>query len=362
MRCAILKGNNRSRALWLPVLLLLLGCSTTADGAQTTELETELASIVAEFRGDNDRFGVLFARFDGHTPTVRVSGDIRPDDHLRLGSVSKVFLGFMVLREGLSPDATIAAFYPGDRYPHADAITGRMLLDHTSGIPDEMGRRMRELGPGVDPAEVLRALQPMMAAPAPPPDERIDAIYDHEIGLDFEPGTLWCYSNTGYVMLGRMLERSTGQPIERLLARHFGGVAPSLYLDDGRDANFPASYLNPWPIHWSQPWVAGALIATAADAVAAFHHMAEHSEFQLMQQWAIPPRCPADIVAGDEYGLGLQRYVFDGLGEGIGHDGHIIARSILFRLDGTSYLIHTTRPVTNPELRAIAQRLLAAQR
>lgn len=77
-----------------------------------------------------------------------------------------------------------------------------------------------------------------------------------------------------------------------------------------------------------------------------------------MQERATPPRCPADIVAGDEYGVGLQRYVLSGVGETIGHDGHIIARTLLFRLGGTSYLIHTTRPVTNPELRALAQRLL----
>jgi len=362
MWCEALRGNGRSAMLRLSVLLVLLGCSTTAAGPRITDIETGLGEIAAEFRGDNDRFGVLFSSFDGDTATIHVSGDIRADDHLRLASVSKVFLGYMVLREGLSPDATIEAFYPADRHPHADAITTRMLLSHTSGIPDEIGRRMRELGPDVDPADALRALQPILAAPAPPPDERTAAIYSHELGLDFAPGSMWCYSNAGYVMLGRMLERSTGQSIERLLARHFGGVAPSMYLDDGRDASFPDSYVDPWPIHWSQPWVAGALVATAADAVAAFHHISEQPEFARMQEWTTAPRCPVDVVFGDDYGLGLQRYVFEGIGEGIGHDGHIIARSMLFRLGGTTYLIHTTRPVGNPELRAIAQRLLAAQR
>jgi hypothetical protein len=96
--------------------------------------------------------------------------------------------------------------------------------------------------------------------------------------------------------------------------------------------------------------------------VAAFHHISEQPEFARMQEWMTAPRCPVDVVFGDDYGLGLQRYVFEGIGEGIGHDGHIIARSMLFRLGGTTSLIHTTRPVGKPELRAIALRLLAALR
>lgn len=264
----------------------------------------------------------------------------------------------MFLREGLSPDATIETSFPADRFPAANAITARMLLSHTSGIPDEMGRRVRELGEEMDPADMLRALQPILAAPTPPIDERIAAIYNRTTGLDFAPGTAWCYSNTGYLMLGRMLERATGQPVDGRLDRHFGDVAPSLSLDDGRNAEFPAAYPDPWPIHWSHPWVAGALVANARDAVAAFNHIARHAEFVRMQEWAEAPRCPIDIVAGDDYGLGLQRYVFEGIGEAIGHDGHIIARSILFQLDGSSYLVHTTAPVGNPELRAITRRLL----
>jgi CubicO group peptidase (beta-lactamase class C family) len=352
--------RGRKAGFYVAAAVVLLGCSA-GGGAAAANLESELAAVVREYRGENDRFGVLFASFGGARSVVNVAGEIERDDRLRIGSVSKVFLAFLFLREGPSPDGPIAAFYPPGQHPRAPEITARMLLNHTSGIPDEMGRRLRELGEQMEPAEALRALQPMLAAPAPSPDERTRAIYNHQLGLDFEPGEAWCYSNPGYVMLARMLERSTGRSIEALLAKHFGEIAPSLYLDDGRDARFPASYPRPWPIHWSQPWAAGALIATAADALAAFHHVSEQPEFRQMQGWAAAPRCPADIVAGDDYGLGLQRYVFDGIGTGIGHDGHIIARSLLFRLGDTSYLIHTTRPVGNRELRSIAQRLLAVR-
>jgi manganese oxidase len=339
--------------------LVLPPLAAAQAGAPASEIETELAAIVAELRGDDAGVGALFARYDGVSAAVHVAGDVRADDHLRLASVSKVFLSFMFLREGLSPDAPIEAFHPGDRFPESDVITARMLLNHTSGVPDEMGRRIRDLGPGIDPAEALRALQPFLASPVPDPDTRTREIYNHETGLDFAPGEMWCYSNNGYLILGRILERATGQPVERLLTRHFGEVAPSLYLDDGRAARFPDSYFDPWPIHWSHPWVAGGLVARAEDALAAFHHVSEQPEFATMQQWTEAPRCPVDVVFGDAYGLGLQRYDLDGIGEAVGHDGHITARTILLRLGGASYLIHTTRPVTNLELRMLTQRLLA---
>ena len=68
-------------------------------------------------------------------------------------------------------------------------------MNHVSGHPDYypldfVDRRM--LKP-IDPDELIRRY-----AGAP---------------LDFEPGTRWSYSNTGFVLLGRILEKAGGQPL-----------------------------------------------------------------------------------------------------------------------------------------------------
>jgi CubicO group peptidase (beta-lactamase class C family) len=339
------------------VALMMAGCESGPDATGR-----ELASIVDEYRGENDQFGVLFAKFDGHRSSVYTAGGIDSGNNLRLASVSKTYLSFIFLREGINIDDTIDTFFPTDRYPGSDKITARMLLNHTSGIPDDLEIILRPLGDDPDPDDAFRFLVRALSEEAEHPDVRIDQVYNYELGLSFPPGTMWCYSNTGYMMLGRMLERSTGVQIEDLFEKHYSRVAPSLYIDDGREVDFPDSYIQPWPIHWSQPWVAGGAISTAADAVKVLHYISKQPEFRLMREWATQQRCEREVVGGIDYGLGLQRFEFDGVGEGFGHDGMTIARSFLFTLSDTTYLIYVTRFVTNSDLMMIAHRLLEKHR
>jgi CubicO group peptidase (beta-lactamase class C family) len=349
------------RALLLASLLAgLSSCTTSPTPVEpargvTGGLLSELATIAGELRMEGQPLGILFASTDGDHVRVSVAGDIEPDDTLRLASVSKTFLGYIALREGLGLDESIESFFPPARFPRSNDITTRMLLNHTSGIADPMVRRAR----GLEPSVALRQMLAEISQPAAAVDERIREAYNEEMGLDSAPGAVWCYSNSGYLMLGRMLEQSTGTSMESLLARHFGAVAPSLRYDDGSAARFPRAYPTPWPIHWSQPWVAGGALATAADALAAFHSVSEQPEFATMQEWVSLPRCPAEVVFGDDYGLALQRYLMNGR-EAIGHDGHIFARSMLFRLEGRSYLLHITAPVPNEVVKSVAGRLTAA--
>jgi hypothetical protein len=347
---------KRVSLLFMPLCFILIGCEP-----EPGIVEPELAAILDEYRGENDRFGVLFAKYDGDTSWVYTAGEIEAGDNLRLASVSKIFLSFMFLREGLDLDGTIDAFYPSDQYPGAEKITARMLLNHTSGIPDEIEVTLRQLGDDPDPQEEFRHIAKVLSQEAEHPDRRIENVYNHDLGLDFRPGTRWCYSNTGYILLGRMLERSTGTPVKDLIEKHYGDRAPSLYLDDGRDAVFPASMLQPLPYHWSQPWVAGGFIATATNALKTLHHISLQPEFQKMQEWSAQPRCKREVVAGTDYGLGLQRYIFNGMGEGLGHDGMAVSRSLLFALGDEIYLLYITRFVSNSEMMTIAHRLLEAQ-
>jgi CubicO group peptidase (beta-lactamase class C family) len=96
--------------------------------------------------------------------------------------------------------------------------------------------------------------------------------------LDFAPGTKYSYSNTGYVLLGMILEKVTGQPYATYVQRQFFtplGLTQTSYCPDRtKDPQFadgyaassgtvkPAEYLN-----ITQPFSAGALCSTVRDLV-----------------------------------------------------------------------------------------------
>jgi len=124
-----------------------------------------------------------------------------------IDSVSKEFTAAAVLvlaEQGkLSLDDPIAKWFPELRA--AAAVTLRQLLTHTSGIRDYWPQDF---------------LTPEMMRPTTPA-----AIIDEWAGrpLDFEPGTDWQYSNTGYVLAGAVVEKVSGQPLFAFLSRYVFG-------------------------------------------------------------------------------------------------------------------------------------------
>lgn len=114
----------------------------------------------------------------------------------RLGSVSKQFTAMGVLllaaRHRLSVAGRLCRYLP--RCPAGwHAITIADLLDHTSGIPDYLNDLDARWPP--EPATPGQLIASFAAAP-----------------LHFAPGTRMRYSNSGYVLLGALIERITGQP------------------------------------------------------------------------------------------------------------------------------------------------------
>jgi len=127
----------------------------------------------------------------------------RPDVRFCIGSMGKMFTAVAVMRMVetgvVSLDTPIRACLPD--YPNAavaDRVTVRHLLTHTGGTGDIFG-------PGYDG----RA-----GASAEPAD--LVAMYGGRDPL-FEPGSRWGYSNYGFVLLGRILERVGGRPYAALV-------------------------------------------------------------------------------------------------------------------------------------------------
>ncbi len=146
----------------------------------------------------------------------------------RIASVSKVFVATLVLqlvaekRAGL--DEPVQRYLPG-LLPYPEPITVRQLLQHTSGLPrDLLPGDTWASGPEIDTERF----------------EHFDS--DDEIRLStkqpllFRPGTNWAYSNTGYNVLGLLVEKLTRKPLEHVLAER---ITRPLHL---RDTTLPRDF------------------------------------------------------------------------------------------------------------------------
>jgi len=84
------------------------------------------------------------------------------------------------------------------------AITIRHLLTHTSGLPDYENLMAPE-----DPDKILEEQQLN--------DYQVLELLKREQSGKFAPGTEWDYSNSGYVVLGLIVEKASGLPLARFL-------------------------------------------------------------------------------------------------------------------------------------------------
>jgi CubicO group peptidase (beta-lactamase class C family) len=147
---------------------------------------------------------------DGRTAYARAYGKARiepravaakPAMSYAIGSISKQFTASALLllqQDGkLSLDDKVGKWLP--TLTRAKDITIRQLLTHTSGYQDFW------------PQDYV--MTPMLAPITP------EALMDRwaRQPLDYEPGTKWQYSNTGYVIAGRIIELASGQPLFEFL-------------------------------------------------------------------------------------------------------------------------------------------------
>lgn len=225
---------------------------------------------------------------DGRTP-------LGPDSTMVIGSVTKTFVAAAVLR--LAEEGRLELDDPVSRHLPAvdvsDEITVRQLLDHTSGLADvfnDTSRGWLEDAPGR----------------ARTADEILGAVRDPW----YEPGEGWAYANTNYFLLGLIVERLTGQPLDAVLTSRL--LAP-LGLDSTRMlTGAPGDPLEPaWATIF---WASGAMTSTAAD-------LARWGDALYAGEVLTPPSRTRMLTVNDhDYGLGAQRIEVGRL-TGYGHTG-----------------------------------------
>jgi CubicO group peptidase (beta-lactamase class C family) len=184
-----------------------------------------------------------------------------PATKFRLGSVTKQFTAASILlleeRGKLKTDDPVKKFMP-DAPAAWDKITIFHLLTHTSGIPNFTG------------FPDYQSQEPFAATP-----EKLVARF-RDKPLDFQPGEKWSYSNSGYVLLGYLLEKASGENYQKFVQENIFG--PLGMKDSGYDSNSAilprraAGYapgkdgpVNAGFIHMSIPFSAGALYSTTED-------------------------------------------------------------------------------------------------
>ncbi|MFB9840195.1 serine hydrolase domain-containing protein, partial [Actinoallomurus acaciae] len=130
---------------------------------------------------------------------------VSPDGYFRIASVTKAFVATVILQlagDGrLSPGDPVERWLPGVVSGNGNdgrAITIGQLLQHTSGIHDDY--------PDYTSAEDFYRHRYDIH----PPGQIVARAMSHR--PDFRPGTDWNYSNTGYVLLGMIIQRVTGHP------------------------------------------------------------------------------------------------------------------------------------------------------
>ncbi|SEW52849.1 serine hydrolase domain-containing protein [Chitinophaga arvensicola] len=124
---------------------------------------------------------------------------VKADPHalFKIGSISKLYIAAaaakLVNNKRLSLDKTLAAYLPefAGRIENADQITLRMLLQHRSGIPDFIDSP--KLPWDKLPADANGFLKLVLDKPA-----------------DFKPDSRYRYSNTNYLLIGDILDKTLG--------------------------------------------------------------------------------------------------------------------------------------------------------
>lgn len=257
---------RHSQPSFAVLLALLAGVAHAAPPATPAAMAAYAEQLLDEQKLGRDGPGVtvLVARgelllYKGARglASVELGVPLQPDQLMRIGSVTKQFAAAALLRQiddgKARLDDPLSQYLPD--YPNGSRITLLQLLNHTSGVKSYTGI------PGYMAQQIRRDLSTA---------ELIKEFQDQPV--DFQPGEKWAYNNSGYVLVGAVVEAISGkswhQSIDELLLKPaqitsihyqagdklFKGMAQGYTLNSQREVA-PAGILS-----MTQPHAAGALI------------------------------------------------------------------------------------------------------
>ena len=355
------------RPLLRPALAVLVITASAAQAQHSPALVAAIDSMANAYLASPPVPGVSVAVVRGRDTIVmrgygyadlatkRPAG---PTTVYQIGSITKQFTSAAIMRlveKGkIHLDDDMSVYLPN--FPEqGHHVTVRELLNHTSGIHDYTNKP---------------TWQPHWAEDLSP--DSIVGFVARDT-FDFAPGTSWSYDNTGYVLLGMIVEKASGKRYADYLTEQFfkplhlsqtrycpnhptdTTYATGYSIKDGKSV--PAAYLS-----MTQPFAAGALCSTVRDFLVwqrALHtgHVVSATSYALMTT-------PDTIANGRRlnYGFGLMAGHV-GSHRVIEHSGGIFGFTtdqLWFPDDSLSVIVFTNTDGKAPGLlaNAIADRVL----
>ena len=334
-QAARLKGQPE-----LTEFLAAKGADTTAKMPPVKRLVDALFENVIKTNGPGA--AVLVAR-DGKILFAKGYGMADIEHHVpvtaetkfRIGSISKQFTAAAILRlqeQGkLSVEDKLSKYYPD--YPRGGEVTLRHLLTHTSGIHSYTEK------PGFMDA-VTKPIKP---------DALVKSFENDK--FDFDPGKKWSHCNSGFFLLGCIVEKVSGEPYETYLRKNFfeplGMRNTGVHHSDAVLKNVALGY-DGGPkraVNWDMSWAggAGALYSTVGDLYRwneAVFHRKVLTEASLEAAFKpVKTTASQEDNADSGYGYGWAIGKFRGDKE-ISHGGGLNGfTSFLLRLPGRNFTV-----------------------
>lgn len=320
--------------LRLAILIILLINSVEGAHKEASRKDEKLTRIrqavqakLNELHAGADWPGatVGFVLADGSSASVSVGHadvenkiPLKPTDRMLAGSIGKTFVSaatLQLVQEGkLNLDDRIERYFGREqwfeRLPNAKTITVRMLMNHTSGIPEHVLNQRFIADLKKDPDRVWT------------PEELIAYVLDSP--PLFPAGAGWSYADTNYILVGMIFERITKKNLyqevnRRLLKplklantipsdrRSIPGVITG-YSRPGSPFGFEGRVITDgkFVINPQMEWTGGGFASTAEDLARWAKALYEGRAFGKPYLDQMLQAIEAKTGKGDKYGLGVQ--------------------------------------------------------
>ena len=206
----IMKSQNTSfrRTIFITVIPFVATFAVSFGQSKTKQLDDLLNKYTqyGQFNGSvlvADQGKIIYKKGFG---MANMEWDIpnAPDTKHRLGSITKQFTAMLIMQlvaDGkLDLQSPVSKYLPDYSHVNGDKITIHQLLNHTSGTPNytSFPKFFKE-----------------MSRNSYTPTEMLETFADST--LNFTPGERFAYSNSGYILLGAIIEKVTGKSYEKVL-------------------------------------------------------------------------------------------------------------------------------------------------
>ena len=209
---------DRNKPVIIAWLAIILGIARSmpavaGNGSVGRDIESYVQRCEAALECSGSYLVAQHGKIIVHKAVGQVSVDgtkpMTTDTAFDVGSISKQFTAAAIVRiaeqHRLSLDDSAERFLPGFPYP---SITIRQLMNQTSGLPDMMPYYTKQILSG----KAKRSIDL---------SDIVDVLKASNQPLVTRPGAAFAYSNTGYTLLGKIVEKTSGKSYASFLHDEF---------------------------------------------------------------------------------------------------------------------------------------------